>query len=247
MARRRSSNWIWTVCLFGLILCTLPALASGQKEGAPPDIRREHDLPSRYPYVVQDVLRFCHPKKGMWVDLGAGKGQLTIPLIEATGNAVIMLDPNVESLAKGLELARSKGLADRLFAVVGVAEKMPFLDNSVDLVTSRGAIFFFDDPAQGLREVYRVLRPGGCAYIGGGAGSKYPQAAAKQLIQQRKDLLHGENAEKWRRFVALRRPEQMRKWAQEAGLTDFEVMGEGAISAADPRVGQGVWLFLRKK
>jgi len=158
-----------------------------------------------------------------------------------------MVDPNQEAMAEGLKLAREKGLAERLFAVVGKAEQLPFPDNSVDLVVSRGSIFFWDDPAQGLREVYRVLRPGGKAYIGGGAGSGYPKDTAKKLIQGRIDKLQGEQAEKWKRFVELRRPEQMRKWANEAKLPNFTVMGKGAISADDPRVGQGVWLLFEKK
>jgi SAM-dependent methyltransferase len=123
---------------------------------------------------------------------------------------------------------------------------MPFPDNSVDLVVSRGSIFFWNDPVQGLKEVYRVLRPGGKAYIGGGAGSGYPAAAVDKLIQQRKAQLQGEEAEKWQRFVELRRPEQMTKWAADAGLPQFTVLGNGAVSAEDPRVGQGVWLLFEK-
>ncbi len=214
---------------------------------APKGIRSERSLPDRYPYVVKDVLKYCQPEKGFWVDLGAGKAQLTIPLIEATKNPVVMLDPDVDGMKKGLAIAREKGLEDRLSAVVGVAEKMPFPDDSVDLLVSRGSIFFWDDPAKGLREVYRVLRPGAKAYIGGGAGSGYPKEAAEKLIQSRKSKTKGDDAEKWQRFIELRRPEQMKKWAQEAGLQDFQVMGEGAISAADARVGQGVWLLFEKK
>jgi hypothetical protein len=39
----------------------------------------------------------------------------------------------------------------------------------------------------------------------------------------------------------------MRQWAQAAGLQGFEVLGSGALSADDPRVGQGVWLLFRKQ
>ena len=218
-----------------------------QQSGAPRDINSEQSPPDRYVCVVKDIIKYCQPTKGFWIDLGAGKGQVGIPLVEATGNPVVMLDPNVESMTKGLEIAREKGLGDRLFAVVGVAENMPFPDNSVDLVVSRGAIFFFDDPVKGLQEVYRVLRPGGKAMIGGGHGSGFPKWAAEKLIQDRKEKMNGDEAEKWKRFVELRRPEQMKKWAQDAGLTEFEVMGEGAISAGDARVGQGVWLLFTKK
>jgi ubiquinone/menaquinone biosynthesis C-methylase UbiE len=224
------------------------ALVSKSKESeAPHGLKSEQSLPSRYPYVVEDVVRFCKPQKGFWVDLGAGKGQVAIPLIEAEGNPVVMVDPKRESMAEGLEIAREKGIEDRLFAVVGVAEDIPFLDNSVDLLVSRGSIFFWDDPVKGLREVYRVLRPAGKAYVGGGAGSDYPKWAVQKLIRQRRDKMQGDEAEKWQRFVELRRPEQLNQWAEEAGLCEFEVMGKGAISDEDERVGQGVWLLFEKK
>jgi len=229
----------------GLLL--VPVIAVAQQSGAPAGLKGERSLPSRYEHVVQDVLRLCRPQKGFWVDLGAGKGQVALALIEASGNAVVMVDPNSEGWAEGLKIAREKKLEGRLVAAVGKAEALPFPDDSVDLVVSRGSIFFWEDPVQGLREVYRVLRPGGKAYIGGGAGSGYPKWAVDKLIQERKDKLQGDNAEKWKRFVELRRPEQMRQWAAAAGLPESEVLGQGAISAEDARVGQGVWLLFKKK
>jgi SAM-dependent methyltransferase len=230
-----------------MLFCQIaPSTPRAQEAAAPAGLKAEQSLPDRYPHVVQDVLRHCSPKKGFWLDLGAGKGQLAIPLIEATGNPVVMVDPKGEALAEGLHAAREKRLGDRLFSVVGVAEHLPFPDNSVDLVVSRGSIFFWKDPARGLQEVYRVLRPGGKAYIGGGAGAGYPKPAAANLIQDRRKKMQGVEAEKWKRFVELRRPEQMRRWAEEARLPKFEVMGKGAISDEDPRVGQGVWLLFEK-
>ena len=234
------------------LLCTVVAVAvlesivAAQQPGAPSGIKTEKRLPSRYPYVVEDALRYCIPKKGFWVDLGAGKGQVSIPLIEATDNPVVMLDPDKDAMAEGLKIAREKGLQTRLSAVVGVAEEMPFLDNSVDFVLSRGSIFFWNDPVKGLQEVYRVLRPGGSAYIGGGAGSGYPAWATKKLCQQRKKGMEGDDAEKWKHFVAIRRPTQMKEWAEKAGLSDYQILGAGAISAADTRVGQGEWIVFRK-
>lgn len=221
--------------------------AAAHEPGSAGGAHRDRPLPSRYPYVVKDVLKFCRPNKGFWIDLGAGKGQVAAALIEATGNPVVMLDPDEEAMVRGLEIARQKGLGDRLMAVVGVAEDMPFPDGCVDLVVSRGSIFFWDDPVKGLQEVYRVLRPGGKAYIGGGAGSGYPPHAVQRLIEQRKKRLQGDEARKWKRFVELRSPEQMRSWAASAGLAEYEVMGKGAISAEDARVGQGVWLLFEKQ
>jgi len=233
--------------LVGILVFTTPQPPLfGQPSAAPKDIKDEKSLPDRYQYVVEDVLRYCQPRKGFWIDLGAGKGQVAIPLIEATGNPVVMLDPKAEAMSEALEIARGKKLGDRLCAVVGVAEQMPFPDNSVDFVVSRGSIFFWSDPVKGLREVHRVLRPGGKAMIGGGAGSQYPKEAAEELVAGRKKKLEGDEAEKWKRFVELRRPEKMREWAEAAGLLGFEVAGKGALSADDPKVGQGVWLWFTK-
>lgn len=222
------------------------SLAAAADPAAPQGLQGEQSLPERHAYVVQDLLKLCQPKPGFWVDLGAGEGQMAIPLIEATGNAVVMLDPKAEDMVEGLQVARDKKIENRLLSVVGSAESLPFPDNTVDLVVSRGSIFFWDDPVQGLREIQRVLRPGGKAYIGGGAGSAYPKWAVDKLIQQRKEKMEGDEAEKWKRFVALRRPEQMKDWATQAGLQAFRVLGQGAISADDENVGQGVWLLFDK-
>jgi SAM-dependent methyltransferase len=228
----------WCVMLAGTF-----SLAAEPVSYEPPE--SERSLPGRHVYVVQDLLRLCQPQPGFWVDLGAGKGQVAIPLLEATDNSVVMVDPKADALAEGLQTAREKGLQRRLAAVVGSAESLPFPDNTVDLVVSRGSIFFWEDPVQGLREVHRVLRPGGKAYVGGGAGSGYPKSAVIELIQGRKEKLQGDEAEKWQRFIELRRPEQMQDWASRAGLPAFRVLGQGAI-ADDEQIGQGVWLLFEK-
>ena len=52
-----------------------------------------------------------------------------------------------------------------------------------------------------------------------------------------------------REVAAIRRPASSRKdagMAAAAGLPDFEVAGRGALSAEDPKVGQGVWLWFSK-
>lgn len=219
------------------------ASAADSDAGSPPT--GERSLPERYTPVVNDALRLCQPTPGFWVDLGAGKGPVALALIEATDNAVVMVDPNADAMAEGLRAARDKGVERRIAAVVGVAEALPFPDNTVDLIVSRGSIFFWDDPVKGLREVDRVLRPGGKAYIGGGAGSGYPKAEVARLIQMRKQKLTDDANGKWRRFVELRRPEQMKNWAEQARLSAYRVLGQGAIDD-DDEIGQGVWLLYEK-
>lgn len=207
-------------------------------------------LPDLYPYVATDILEYCRPRKGIWVDLGSGSGGVGLALAVAetrvaSESTVVLVDPDAEALSQGLDKARSEGLGHRVVAVVGKAESMPLPDCSVDLVVSRGSIFFWDDPGKGVQEVYRVLRPGGEAMLGGGRGKHYPEWARREFSRRR----HGNmdpNSEATERFRKLRSPETFRQWAKQARLPDFKVIGQGGLSPDDPRAGKGIWLRFSK-
>jgi len=207
-------------------------------------------LPDFYPYVAADILEDCRPRKGIWVDLGSGSGGVGLALAlanssAAAGSTIVLVDPDAGALSEGLRKARGKGLGHRVVAVVGKAESMPLPDCSVDLVVSRGSIFFWDDQGKGLQEVYRVLRPGGEAMLGGGRGKNYPDWARRQCTRRRQGNMNP-NSEAAKRFRRLRSPETFRKWAEQAGLPDFKVIGQGGLNPDDPRAGKGIWLRLSK-
>ena len=208
-------------------------------------------LPDLYPFVATDILEYCSPRKGVWVDLGSGSGSVGFALaaadsLAARQSTIVLMDPNSEALSKGLRRAEKGGFAHRVVAVVGKAESMPLPAESVDLVFSRGSIFFWDDPAKGLQEVHRVLRPGGEAMIGGGLGSKFPEWARREFVRRR----HGDrkaDSPQAKEFARLRDPKTFRQWAKNAGIADFEVIGHGALPPDDPRAGSGIWLRFTKR
>ncbi|MGC9319337.1 MAG: class I SAM-dependent methyltransferase [Armatimonadota bacterium] len=200
-------------------------------------------LPDYYPFVAQDVLRLCRPAAdGLWVDLGAGAGPVALALAEHCRARMILVDPNDEALLSARENAAAKGLSDRIEMLRGRAEALPLADRSVDLVVSRGSIYFWDDQSKGLAEVYRVLREGGQAMIGGGMGSDYPQWARQEFIKRRHENVRNKGPKAYERFLWLRDPETFAAWATEAGLPDFEVIGEGGKPPEDSRAGLGIWL-----
>ena len=87
------------------------------------------------------------------VDLGAGTGKLTRGLV-ALGHRVTAVEPLPEMLE---HLRRAVPAAT---AVTGSAEQIPLPDGSADVVACAQAFHWFDQQAA-LREIARVLRPGG--------------------------------------------------------------------------------------
>jgi len=84
------------------------------------------------------------------LDLAAGSGKLTRALVES-GASVIAVEPVAEMRA---------ALPPAAQALDGTAEAIPLAGDSVDLVTVAQAFHWFDGAAA-LREIHRVLRPGG--------------------------------------------------------------------------------------
>lgn len=231
----------------------MPAASDGGPKSSHPGepVATRSQLPDHYPFVAADILRDCRPQPGIWVDLGSGSGGVALALAAAEDAAaskstLVLVDPNADALSEGLRSARAKGLGNRVVAVVGTAEKLPLANDSVDLVVSRGSIFFWQDPVRGLQEVYRVLRPGGKAMIGGGFGSKYPEWARQEITRRRRSSMKPDSEEA-KRFAEVRSPDTFRRWAKDAGLPDFQVTGKGALGADDPRAGLGIWLRLAKQ
>ena len=207
----------------------------------------QQKLPDYYTCVARDVVETCRPREGVWVDLGCGDGPLSFALAELSGSVLILVDPNRDALARALAKAAELGLSRRTVAVYGQAESLPLADGSVDLVVSRGSIFFWEDRPAGVREVYRVLRPGGKAMLGGGLGSGYPSWARREFIRRRREGVRKQGAAAVRAFQEVRSRHAFRRWAEEAGLEDFEVVGEAALPEDDPNTGLGLWLIFEKE
>ena len=81
--------------------------------------------------------------------------------------------------------------------------------------------------------------------IGGGLGSGYPQWARQEFIRRRRES--AKSPEEARQFAEARSPETFRSLATEAGLPSFEVVGEGGLTADDPKTGIGIWLRFTKE
>lgn len=125
-----------------------------------------------YPLIASQIIELTGIKEGKCIDLGGGPGMLGISIAEITNLSVIIYDLLPECIEEACRNIVERKLIHRISTKIGKAEEMEFEDNSIDLVVSRGSIFFWENQKKGICEVYRILKPGGWAYIGGGMGSE---------------------------------------------------------------------------
>lgn len=116
-----------------------------------------------YALVAQDIVRVC--PAGQIADLGTGPGWLLMHLRQAAPDLKLKgvdISPAMVKQAR-INLA-SAGILD-LPVVEGAAQNLPFPDRSFEAVVSTGSLHHWKDTARALREIYRVLAPGGHALL----------------------------------------------------------------------------------
>jgi SAM-dependent methyltransferase len=107
------------------------------------------------------------PEGAMVLDLGCGAGFDTLLAARAVGQTgrVIAVDMTPEMLEKTRAGAAALGLRN-VDARLGFIEELPMEDAGVDVVISNGVINLTPDKLGLLREVARVVKPGGRIQIG---------------------------------------------------------------------------------
>jgi len=94
------------------------------------------------------------------LDVATGTAGVALALTRRTEAAVTGIDITEPMLRRGIERVDRAGATGRVRLLVGQAERLPFPDNSFDALTFTYLLRYVADPAETLRELVRVLRPG---------------------------------------------------------------------------------------
>ena len=152
------------------------------------------------------------------LDVACGTGVLACAALDRVGprGIVVGLDPNADMLSvAGRNSTRVEWREGR-------AESLPFPDGSFDAVVSQFGLMFFEDRPAALREMMRVLRPGGrmavavCDAVDHSPG----YAALANLLQQ---LFGKRTADAFRAPFVLGDPERLLSICAAAGIVDAKV------------------------
>ena len=188
--------------------------------------------PMYEPLARQMVLDY-NLKTGVAVDIGSSCSSFPLDLAKKTEMKVYALDIDPWGMRLLGVFADQAGLTGRVIPVEGDAQDMPFKDNFADFIFSRGCIPFWPDQVQGLRECYRILKPGGVGYIGhGGFGRLLDPEIRAELVKWRLENFKEKNPEGWS-GPGDRLPEL----AKEAGIEKYRLIKEPDV---------GWWLEIRK-
>jgi ubiquinone/menaquinone biosynthesis C-methylase UbiE len=112
----------------------------------------------------QLMFAMIGPLTGLRVlDVGCGDGDLAVALLRA-GAQVTALDRDPRMLAAARRRFKSEGAGIRLYQAA--AEALPFTDGSFDMVIAVTVLCFIQDHEPVVREMARILKPGGRLLIG---------------------------------------------------------------------------------
>jgi ubiquinone/menaquinone biosynthesis C-methylase UbiE len=127
--------------------------------------------------------------KGTILDLGSGTGYLSIEVAERSPDLQVY---GIDLSRRMVKIARrhARGVDNARF-VFGNAARLPFKDNSIDLVISTGASHHWRMPRLVFEECYRVLKPGGEAWIYDGCPEVFQDPAGRKKLNEEYGFLIG--------------------------------------------------------
>jgi len=152
-------------------------------------------------YSEQNATIINHlGKQDILLEIGAGIGNFLADATRADGqfSSVHALDVSLETA-----IIASKNIPKIKSYILGQAEKLPYEDNSFDGVTARGVIHHLENVKTAIKEIYRVLKPGGKLVIFEGN----PASGFRRIALGFADFLHMKHEDTQFRHLY---PEEMR-------------------------------------
>jgi len=108
-------------------------------------------------------LRALRPSRIL--DIATGTGDLAIAAASLDGAEIVGVDIAEEMLARGRMKLQKKRMGGRIHLQSGDAEELPFPAQWFDAATVAFGVRNFENLERGLREMHRVVRPGGMVVI----------------------------------------------------------------------------------
>ncbi|NNE29665.1 MAG: bifunctional demethylmenaquinone methyltransferase/2-methoxy-6-polyprenyl-1,4-benzoquinol methylase UbiE [Saprospiraceae bacterium] len=108
------------------------------------------------------VQKFRDIKPRVLMDVATGTGDVALEIVKSLDpEKVVGMDISKEMLEIGKNKISKKGLSEKIEMVVGDSENIQFADNTFDGISVAFGVRNFENLDLGLKEMLRVLKPGG--------------------------------------------------------------------------------------
>jgi len=188
--------------------------------------------PILYSSLANQIVDDYNIMEGVCLDIGSGVGILGIELAKRTNLEVCLIDINRTVLDEAMANAKHFGVSHEVKGLRTDVHHLPFTDEAIGLIVSRGSLLFWKDLTRALKEIYRVLAPSGIAFVGGGLHRYLPQEERKILkerIRAHFESSCGQNVPPPAKWPVTR-------CLEEARVESFKIIRD------DP----GTWIEIRK-
>lgn len=187
-----------------------------------------------YPLIAQQIKSEAQIVDGVCMDIGCGGGHLGFALMDITDLDFIFLDNNKYALDITKQRSKSLNVEARTNILFGNVENIQFENESINLIVSRGSLWFWEDKKRSFEEIYRVLVKGGIAYIGGGFGNE----KLKKEIYKKMSELNGEDwGSRRKKFTQGNDAEFYTKILKEASIKKYRIKDDK----------EGLWIIIKKE
>ncbi len=137
-----------------------------------------------YSIIASQITRKFNKTEGTAIDVGSGPASLSISMARITQLHIYAMDISTEMLNIAKRSIEKEHLETQITPIRGNVNHMPFPNEFADLIFSRGSLFFWKDLPTAFKEIHRVLKPNGAAYIGGGFGSAELRKKVKNHLKR---------------------------------------------------------------
>ena len=127
-------------------------------------------------------LRFLPAGPKQFLDIGTGTAQLLIQIArdaDFQDFSLIGTDYFEDMVDKARETVSKQGLGERIHIDRNDVHDLPYPEEFAHMIISRSTIHHWAEPVKALREIYRILKPGGVAVIHEPRRNPHPQALAE--------------------------------------------------------------------
>ena len=195
------------------------------------DLDRVNRLWKRiYPGIADQILEHFQKKDGDVLEWGPFSGGISVSLVDRRPGLNVCIAVQEELIFRLMaQYIAEAGYGRVIRLAKSGLNPLVFDDATFDLVVVRGAFFFLDPDGMSLRELYRVMKPGGIGFVGGGYGKSTAPELIREIVEESRIL----NDRLGRIRVTV--PELI-GMIDHAGLTGrIQIVEEG-----------GIWLLIRK-